>query len=60
MNKHHLKSCALPDHLMHPERFHRQNLMTGGSKDAHWLVLNWVGRNLQGDLWPRAATQNPL
>jgi hypothetical protein len=55
-----LKSCALSGCLLRSERFHRQNLMTGGSKDAPWLVLNWVERNLQDNLWPRAATQNPL
>ena len=35
-----LKSCALSGYLLCIERFHHQNLMTGGSKDAPWLVLN--------------------
>jgi hypothetical protein len=55
-----LKSCALSSCLLRSERFHCQNLMTRVSKDLPWLVLNWVGRNLQDNLWPRAATQNPL
>jgi hypothetical protein len=54
-----LKSCALSGYLLHTERFHRQNLMSGGSKDAPWLVLNWVGRNLQDNPWSCASTQKP-
>jgi hypothetical protein len=57
---HFLKSCALSGCLLRSERFHRQKLMTGGSKEAPWLALNWVGRNLQDNPLSRAATQNPL
>jgi hypothetical protein len=55
-----LKSYALPGYLMHPGKFPHQKLMTGGLKEALWLILNWVGRNRRHTPWSRATTQNPL
>jgi hypothetical protein len=45
-----IKSYTLSGCLLRFERFHRKNLMTSGSKDAPWIVLNWVRRDLQDNL----------